>query len=101
MICRSVARRVAAIGLVLALQSPWLPTSEAGGRNETPRIFLQEDRGLFAGLWSSLTTLWDKNGCAIDPNGCAPGQQSKPPEDKDPKDPKDSKDPKDPKDPKD
>ncbi len=72
MICRSVSRTIVALGLVWAVQSPWLPTSEAGGRNETPRLFVHEDGGFFVGVWSSLTTLWDKNGCSIDPNGCAP-----------------------------
>ncbi len=72
MICRSVSRTIVALGLVWAVQSPWLPTSEAGGRNETPRVFVHEDGGFFASVWSSLTTLWDKNGCSIDPNGCPP-----------------------------
>lgn len=99
MICRSVARRVATIGVVLALLSPWLPTSEAGGRNETPRIFVHEDGRVFASVWSSLAALWDKNGCSIDPNGCPlppghlrPEKEPKPPKDKDPKEPKEPKD---------
>ncbi len=96
MICRSVSRTIVALGLVWAVQSPWLPASEAGGRNETPRLFVQEDGGFVASVWSSLTTLWDKNGCSIDPNGCPlppghlkPEKEPKPPKDKDPKEPKD------------
>lgn len=73
MSCRSVVRTIAALGLVWAVQSPWLPTSEAGGRNEPAKVSAQSEGGsFFASAWSSLTTLWDKNGCSIDPNGCTP-----------------------------
>ena len=72
MSCRSAFRTIVALGLVWAVQSAWLPVSEAGDREERPRVARQEGGGLFASVWSSLARLWDKNGCAIDPNGCAP-----------------------------
>jgi len=73
MSCRSAVRTIVALGVVWAVQSPWLPASEAGGRREPLKVLAQEeDRSFFAGVWSSLTRLWDKNGCSIDPNGCSP-----------------------------
>jgi hypothetical protein len=73
MSCRSVVRMIAALGVVWAVQGAWLPASEAGGRLEPPKVFVQKENGsFFAGVWSSLTRLWDKNGCSIDPNGCSP-----------------------------
>ncbi|HWM89494.1 MAG TPA: hypothetical protein VN493_01870 [Thermoanaerobaculia bacterium] len=63
----SLRRKIAVLLLALVLAAPWALAAE-------PRF---EQRGaawsLFDRLWGALTSLWNENGCTLDPSGrCVP-----------------------------
>ena len=67
---RILRRSVLALLLGLMLCSPW--TSAAGSRLPAPGAGRQVESGLAAAvgrLWSSLVSLWNEEGCEIDPLG--------------------------------
>jgi hypothetical protein len=60
--------------LALALWGPLLATAEAGGVAEPAGSRGFDPWRLAAQLWTSLSGLWDENGCSLDPDGrCAGG----------------------------
>ena len=71
-------RRILFLFLLLSL--PLLATSAAWaaggpvGRNEQPVVAKPAPATLLSRVWSLLTSLWDKTGCNIDPDGrCVTG----------------------------
>lgn len=68
-------RMFIALALALILPAPW---AHATSRSRTPAQHTVESRPpaplqFLTSLWGTLTSLWSKNGCQIDPYGrCAP-----------------------------
>ena len=78
LLCRAVA-----LLLVLAIL-PWSAAAEPLRRAGKPNLIGSSAAAPMTSLWSWLTSLWEKNGCAIDPWGrCLPGAAPAQPTDED------------------
>lgn len=66
-------RRAAALALVLALAASWA-VAEPRVRNESRTAVELRAADWLSTLWEALRSIWEKNGCGIDPFGCPGGQ---------------------------
>ncbi len=65
--------RAVALLLVLAV-APWSAAAEPFHRARHPNPSASSVAAPLSSLWSWLISLWEKNGCMIDPDGrCLPG----------------------------
>lgn len=77
----SFRRRIPAVVLGLTLAAHWAMASETQSRptGSSParpaEISAQASLNLFSKIWSLLTSMWNKNGCRVDPNGICVSQQ--------------------------
>jgi hypothetical protein len=68
---KSLGRKAALLVLGAALVAPW--SAAAAGRSRAEprheRTIAAAPRGVIALLWGALTSIWEENGCSLDPSG--------------------------------
>jgi hypothetical protein len=68
MLNASIRRKILLVVLVAIVTTPW--ASAAGPQPESPRATpAVEGISRLGNFWSFLRSLWEKEGCNIDPNG--------------------------------
>jgi len=70
----SFRRKIAALLLLGALALPWAVAGEPPSRPGQDQASEWNALDLLARFWHELASLWDEEGCSIDPYGrCIPG----------------------------
>jgi hypothetical protein len=75
MLRHSASCRIAVFALGLVLLGPEIPAlrADSGRAVYPPGLSFQVPQDLLAFLWDSITRLWNKEGCTIDPDGLKNG----------------------------